>query len=694
MGTVAYMSPEQAEGKPVDARTDIFSFGAVLYEMLSGRRAFSGPSKQGTLAAVLRDEPPPVAHIPHELEKLIARCLRKDPARRAQHMADLKLALEELKEESESGISATGIALSTPAPRRSWLIPALAGVAVLVAAGIFWKMRRPADRAAPEMQPVVLTSYTGQQQYPALSPDGKQIAFSWNGDHGDNYDIYVKLVDAGAPLRLTKDPDADISPAWSPDGRYLAFVRLSTERTGGYYVIPALGGTERKVAGIPQAPSHRPTPSADWTPDSKSLVIVDTSVDPPALVEISIADGTRQRLTDPSAPALGDYLPAVSPDGRWLAFDRVPSVSLQSWQVVPLGRGLSKPLTLPVKEQWSGLNRCAWTADSARLICTELASASSRLVRVAATGSERPEPVLAAGTNVAMPSVARQGGRLAYEHVFLNTNLWRADLRDPKATPIRVIASTRSDHQPDYSPDGTRVAFVSNRSGNDEVWTAGGDGSSPVQVTTQAAIPTAPRWSPDGRRIAFAQRPSGNVDIYVVDAQGGTPRRMTTDPANDASAYWSRDGKWIYFASNRTGRQEVWKMLADGSAREVQVTRNGGWRSRESFDGKVLYYQKFDQVGLFRTRVEGGAEERVAEVPTPQDWQMAPDGIYYFQPAGQSLAVEKVDLKSGKIAEALRLPPGAAGGTSNFTISPDGRWLLFVRSDQFVSELMMIDNFR
>src|SRR5437588_583128 len=167
----------------------------------------------------------------------------------------------------------------------------VAGAISLVAAGVFWTTRSRPQLAGPEMQAMVLTSYPGQQQTPALSPDGKQVAFSWNGEKGDNFDIYVKLVDAGTPIRLTQDPAFDGAPAWSPDGRFLAFVRLSPEGKGGYYVIPALGGAERKIADIPQTPSHRPFPSADWTPDSKSLVIVDTSADPPALAQVSVADG-------------------------------------------------------------------------------------------------------------------------------------------------------------------------------------------------------------------------------------------------------------------------------------------------------------------------------------------------------------------------------------------------------------------
>jgi len=705
MGTVAYMSPEQAQGKPVDARTDIFAFGAVLYEMVSGRRAFSCASKQATLAAVMRDEPALLAHVPHELEKLIARCLRKDPVRRAQHMADLKLELEQMKEESESGFSASGNAAPKAFPRRwGWMIAALAAVVVLGASGAFWNVRHQPDRIPPEMQPVVLTSYTGLQRFPALSPDGKQVAFSWDGERGDNFDIYIKLVDAGAPLRLTQAPEDDILPAWSPDGRFLAFVRLSKQGKGGYYVVPALSGAERKVADIPQTPSHRPYPSLDWTPDSKSLVIVDTAVNPPALAEVLIAEGDKKDLTTPPANSLGDYMPAVSPDGKWLAFARVPATGVQNWQVVPFAHAISsRPVPLPITgaiaimagaSDARSFPRVSWASDSAHVIAVETASSGSRLVRVSAPGSERPEPILSAGTAASEPSIAREKGRLAYVHSFRNTSLWRADLRNPSAAPTRVIASTRVELQPDYSADGSHVVFVSDRSGNREVWSAGADGASPLQITAHAATPTAPRWSPDGRQIVFAQRPGGNVDIYVVDAQGGTPRRLTTDPANDASAYWSRDGKWIYFASNRTGRFEVWKLPADGSAREVQVTRNGGWRSRESLDGKMLYFQKFDEVGLFGMPAEGGTEERIAEVQPPQDWQLALDAIYYFQPVGENYTVRRVDLRSGKTTEALSLPPGTTGNTANFTVSPDSRWLIFVHADQIVTELMMIDNFR
>ncbi len=288
---------------------------------------------------------------------------------------------------------------------------------------------------------MVLTSYPGQQLDPTLSPDGKQVAFSWNGEKGDNFDIYVKLVDAGTPVRLTQDPALDTLPAWSPDSRFLAFVRLSPEGKGGYYVIPALGGAERKIADIPQTPSHSPVPSADWTADSKSLVIVDASADPPALVQVSVADGDKKRLTSPPGSSMGDYSPAMSPDGRWLAFNRVPGANLQSWRVVSFTQaatGQPIPIPLPISETGFPIHaRCAWTADSAQLVCVEEGTGGSRLVRVPVPGPGKPEPILAAGTNVSEPTIARQAGRLAYAHAFRNTNLWRADLREPKAPPVR-----------------------------------------------------------------------------------------------------------------------------------------------------------------------------------------------------------------------------------------------------------------
>ena len=687
MGTAAYMSPEQAEGKNVDARTDVFSFGALLYEMLSGRRAFTGDSNLALMSAILKEEPKPLDNVPPDLDKIIRRCLRKDREKRYQHMDDLKLALEEVREESESGNSASAPVTAKP---KKWLLPVAcaAGAAVLASA---YLLSPKSQQPAPPPKVSILTSYPGSERDPALSPDGKQIAFSWNGEKEDNFDIYVKLVDAGTPIRLTQSPQTETAPAWSPDGRFLAFVRFERgANNGAYFVIPALGGPERKVADIPDYPSHFSRPTVSWAPDGKSIVIMDTSIKPPAIALVAVESGEKKPLSVADPKSMGDGWPLVSPDGQWLAFLRHENVSTGDWFRLPWG---AAPSTAPTRITNSHLDYRAggtWTADSKELV---ISTTAGGLYRASLTGGAIPAPITNLGSDIVAPTIARQGSRLAFQLSYFDTNLWRADLPHPDLPTERLIASTRREMQPDYSPDGAKIAFISSRSGDDEVWVAGADDSNPVQLTTQGARPTAPRWSPDGKRIAFAKRPGGNADIYVVDAQGGSPKRLTTSPGNDASAYWSRDGRWIYFASNRTGRNEIWKILADGSSPEVQLTRNSGWRSGESPDGQTLYYQKFDLPGTFKMPVSGGEEQKVLDTPNLAMWHLTGNSIFWTSRGGDD-GLHRFDLTTGRDSVVLNLPKETARGTANFAITSDARSVVFVRVDQQINDLMLVENFR
>ncbi|MBK5292533.1 MAG: serine/threonine-protein kinase, partial [Acidobacteriia bacterium] len=320
VGTVAYMSPEQTEGKPVDARSDIFSFGSMLYEMVTGQRPFRRGSTESTLAAIQHEEPPALdVNSPHDLDVLITRCLRKASERRWQAMADLKVALQDLKEETDSGKL---MAPKAARPVRRLLSPILfAGLTVILvgaAVGVFWRMRPGVDTGADtgvEAATVVpLTSFPTLEQHPSLSPDGNQVAFSWNGPEGSNFDIYVKQVDGPGLARLTTDPASDANPAWSPDGKWIAFTRADS----GIVLISPIGGPERKLVSTVSRPS--------WTPDSQSLVF--TGDAPPgrarAVVLLSLATGIRKPLTAPPKDYWGDASPAISPDGQLLAFTRSP----------------------------------------------------------------------------------------------------------------------------------------------------------------------------------------------------------------------------------------------------------------------------------------------------------------------------------------------------------------------------------
>jgi eukaryotic-like serine/threonine-protein kinase len=247
-GTAGYMSPEQAEGKKLDARSDIFSFGAVLYEMVTGHRAFRGDSTASTLAAVLQKEPEPptriTPQIPNELERIIQRCLRKDPNRRFQHMGDVKVMLEEVREESESGMQA---AVQAPAGKRhrGWMYAIGAFVVAIVAAAAVWWVHRP--QLPPVSAPIPLTAYEGDELWPDFSPDGNQVVFAWDGGSEGKFHLYVKMIGGTTHLQLTKGDADDMFPAWSPDGRWIAFQRW--DGTGSHtMLISPLGGPEKKVA--------------------------------------------------------------------------------------------------------------------------------------------------------------------------------------------------------------------------------------------------------------------------------------------------------------------------------------------------------------------------------------------------------------------------------------------------------------
>src|SRR4029434_7761683 len=270
LGTVPYMSPEQAEGKSVDARSDIFSFGAVLYEMITGRRAFPGDSTATTLAAILHQEPKPVSElvksVPRELERIIAQCLRKDPARRFQHLDDVKVLLDQLRDDIDRGMEVTGRESPPPAHRAMGPLALAAAVAVLLAVAgfVWWKMRPAPPQRGPGL--TRLTSDTGLTTDPALSSDGRLLAYASDravtAGAEDNLDLWVQQLPAGEPLRLTRHPADDREPSFSPDGTSIAF--CSERDGGGIYTISALGGDERLIA-----PYGR---RLAFSPDGESIV--------------------------------------------------------------------------------------------------------------------------------------------------------------------------------------------------------------------------------------------------------------------------------------------------------------------------------------------------------------------------------------------------------------------------------------
>ena len=706
VGTVAYMSPEQAEGKKVDARSDIFSFGSVLYEMVTGGQAFHGDTKASTLAAILKDNPRPASQLvdglPKEVERLISRCLRKEVDQRSQHMDDIKIALQELKDESDSGVLGMA-AVPKPKPRRRlhWVFSVAA--ALIVATVGVWLVRSRKEVPEVPLVAVPLTSYRGSESWPSFSPDGTQLAFAWDGEKQNNWDIYVKQIGVEPPYRLTNDSARDYSPAWSPDGRFIAFLReVSTGKTA-IMLTPQRGGSERILAEIDGAVRRLAYgPFLSWTPDSKWLVapMPTTGQRGWALRLFSTETGEQHPLTTPPSEELGDTAPAVSPDGRILVFSRVSDLYNVTLWLLRLGEGY-KPRDREEKVQTGHMTNtsAAWLPDGREFVFSFGQGTDIGLSRIAASKGALPRRISLGASGALEPAISRVGNRLAFSSVKFDLNIWRIDLRGPgqkPGPPFRLISSTQVDLYPASSPDGRRIAFVSQRSGTDEIWICDRDGSKAVQLTSFGGSAIwGPWWSSDSQNIAFTAVQKGMQDhIYSISANGGAARRLTTHPAGDKWAYWSHDGKWIYFSSTRSGREEIWRMPSSGGE-AVQITRNSGDTPQESPDGKFLYYMKGwpEAVSVWRASMDGDQEVKVLDsVHSEGLWAVAKEGIYYFRPpdkVGRS-DICFYEFATGQIRKVLTIerPVG------NIAVSPDGGTILYAQSDESGSDLMLVENFR
>ena len=707
VGTVAYMSPEQARGEDLDARTDIFSLGTVLYEMATGKPAFPGKTSAVVFKAILDQTPASISLVdsalPTRLEEIVSKMLEKDSDLRYQSASDLRTDLKRLKRDSESG------RLAVPAPggpraaitKRSWIVAGITAtmLVVLVAAATWWYAHRATTQTdLPPITVTPFTSYAGSVCCPSFSPDGNQIAFLWDRGEDKGLDVYVKLIGDTTPLRLTNAPGTIGGLAWSPDGRRIALLRQ-----GGIFVVSALGGPERRVAE-----THSPAfASLDWSPDGKWLALPDKeTVDGSIGISlISPETGERHRLTTPLNPSV-DYLPALSPDGTTLAFARARSVFAQDVFVVPVGGGEPRQLTF-LSGHLPGL---AWTPDSKQIIFAISISGeagSHNLWRVAAAGG-KPERVGGLGLgDASSPTVSRHGSRLAYEQRSENVNVWQVRLTSPDkpaGPPVKVISSTRGQSGQQYSPDGRRIVFVSDRGGSAQIWACDPDGSNPVPLTFLKAGDTGtPHWSPDGRSIVFDSTASGNEGIYTMSADGGATRPLVVDSHFNAEASFSRDGHWVYFLSDRSGSPQVWKVSAEGG-QPVQVTLHGGRAPMESPDGRFLYYTKIqafessspERDGLWQMPVAGGEERRVISQAIQEFyWTVARDGIYFVDPDTKPLAtLKRFDLAGGRITTVSSLEKQVYCCNPAVAVSPDGRTILFTQEDNLANDIMVVENFR
>jgi Tol biopolymer transport system component len=674
MGTVNYMSPEQALGHTGDQRTDLWSLGVLLYEMIAGQAPFRGDSEIAVAHAIAHTPTPPLtsvrAGLPIEVDRIVGRALAKSPDDRYQTAADLLSELRRLRRETD-GQTSSGRTSSRPtggpahepalAPSRG-RIAVLAGALVVAGIAIGYALLSRDDVASslPLLaNPVQLAASVGIEQFPTWSPDNRLIAYQSN--QAGNFDIWVTQIGGGTPVNRTADFSGDdLHPRWSPDGRQIAF--WSAREEGGIFVMSALGGGARRIA----PPSPLGTAPPTWSPDGTEIAYTVADASAVHLERLNLRDGTTRRVALGGRPGNARIDLAWSPDGKFVAFVDARNYFAQVTQlwILRIADGRSLVVTDGRTNDWSP----TWAPDSRTLYYTSNRGGAMDLWRqpIAGDGSTVDPPQrLTTGLEVASAAISPDGTRLAYSKGRWLGNAWRVPvLRDRPATwadaqqltfdqayietldvsadgQRLAVSSDRSgnpdvwilpagggemqqfttdptpDWHPSWSPDDREIAFYAYRTGNRELWVQPVAGGPARQITRGESESVFPGWSPDGRSMVYNSRVGGSADIWVVPSAGGEARQIVGDPSSDLYPDWSPDGNWVVFQSDRTGAPLLWKVPAAGGA-PLPLTKNPGTRPHWSADGKTVLFTRLEAIlgsrNVWSVSVDGQTERRLTDL--------------------------------------------------------------------------------
>lgn len=604
-----------------------------------------------------------------------------------------------------------------PTGPRGWLAPtlgAVAAVAVVAATLVFggslfeWSEevstsggRAAAARVATAGPSVPLTTTEGSEWSPALSPDGRYAAFVSSPPGNFKVgDIHIVEVGSAMPVPLTNDAQrGNRSPTWSPDGMRIAFSRSLEDGRHEIVIKPVLGGFEKRLATFDVFWGH------DWSPDGDHLAVSigKKYEDGPRIHLLSISDGSLVEFTEPVSPN-GDHQPRFSPDGETLAFLRWDVDGTGAHLCLKAMSGAEVKCITPADKQWP-IRDFAWSPNGESLIVS-----ADGLVRVSVSGG--PIEPLPFGDDAYNIATARNSNRLVYESFTEDSNLWRVP--GPAATsnppPERLIASTRAELLPRYSPDGSKIAFVSGRTGGWEVWVADANGLQPRRLT-EWGFAAFPEWSPDGELISFSsgryavgrgeQAPedlgSDRDEAFSVEAAGGVPRMISDGESGAKAPSWSADGQYVFFTrgANACGAEQLWRrQIASGE--EAQLT-DCAWRPQVGGDGRVYFFNKAAK-GISSVSTSGEDERLEMSVgnecePLPSAWTVWNSNLVYVD--CRDNAIKMLDLDTRQESElAGPLSREQLFEYLSLDVSPDGEWILFSRLDRAASDLILIEQFQ
>jgi Tol biopolymer transport system component len=652
LGTAAYMSPEQARGRDLDKRTDIWAFGCVLYEMLTGRLAFAGETVSDTIVAVLEREPDWTAlsaATPSAVRRLLQRCLEKDPRRRLRDIGDARHFMEDVA----TGEAGVGAAVSLYPRRLAWLLGGAALASGIFAGWLLWAAPTKAPATGVQLQR--LTDLVGMEESPAISPDGKTVAFVARA--GSKRQIWLRLLAGGAPLQITHDDVDHEQPRWVPDSSALIYYVPSAipGEHGTIWEISALGGEPRRVASA--------LGGGDISHDGRRIALFrfeDTRI---ALVVVT-RDGSNTDVLRAVSPNSSFEYPRWSPDDRWIAFQQenlgvgfdcrvvvIPSTSGGEGREIARGAYLEGLSWLP---SGSGV---VYSSSSGSTVLYP-PTFNLRAVERDGTGDRQ----LTFGDVSYVEPDAHMSGMLAGSRIRTQSDIWKFPVNGLPAENtrrgLRITHQTGQAQTPSVSPDESEMVYLSDSGGHGNLWIARTDGSGVRQITFErnpAISVGVPMWSPAGDQIVFIVTRPGMTGLSLINRDGSGLRQLV--PLG-YSAAWSADGRWVYYSRDTGDTICIEKTAIDGGP-AISIRCDNANTSVPTADGSAMYFVNLliksngivdHEIG--RARPENGPSDVLTRV------------------AGSRVPVARRSL--------------------NPVLSPDGRWLTMPLSDGATSNIWVL----
>ena len=696
LGTVGYMSPEQASGRQVDFRSDQFSFGVLVYEMVSGQRAFHRATPPETLTAIIREEPEPLGTLspqtPGPFRWLIERCLAKDANDRFASTKDLARELESIKSHL-SELSSSKDAMVTERHPKRRVIPlavlATITVASIAVAGTLW-WGRTRTTETPELR---FLTYSGHDSSPAASPDGKTIAFS--SDRDGTRRIWLKDLASASEVALSSGPNDNFA-RFSPDGSMILFSRTDAGHTS-LFRLAIIGGEPRKLADDVVS-------GGDWSPDGAQIVFLRQKATDRAITLVG-ADGSREREIVRSKAI---RLPRWSPNRLTIAALKGSGISGVPWTILVVGVDGKNSRTLSMAPGGFLSSSLAWSGDN-EVVYSQGESVAgstpgggiSRVIRQnlrsGATSTILRSPNNSQGLDIVAP------GRIVFDVFSNRQSLREISVRQKSSqVPSRWLTQGNSqDRQPVYSPDGEWILFTSNRSGNLDLWAISAKTNALRRITDNPADDWDPAFTPDGKNIVWSSNRNGHLEIWMANADGSGARQVTSDGADAENPTMTRDGNWIVYTSGNTTKQGIWKIHSDGSG-ATRLVSGPAFTPEVSPDGQYVIYFSAQRPGMIR--IADG--ESVSFKIGPQFLDQALFGSRgRWMPNGKAIAFNGRDEKGVSGVFVQDFVPGQDTSKTmrplvsfdpdmlpeSFSISPDGSRITISFAEQ-TSNLMLAEH--